>query len=198
MSRRTKIIIAAAFIILIGVLLLLWFRSRSSVSIPESVQGSISSPPSAPELTGIPPIPLSSANVSASSGEAASAPRAGIEAFTRSFVERYGSYSNQSNFENIENLYSFMTESMQDSAQAQVDQQRSKQKGTEQYAGVTTRVVSTRIVSEAASAAELTVKTQRTESGGGLKNSRVYYQDITVSLISEGGVWKVNKAIWGL
>lgn len=196
MPRRTKIIIAAVLIILVGVLAFLWWRSRRIVSIPEAVQGPNGATPSVPELSGTPPAPLSSANTSVTGGGSETAPRAGIEAFARSFAERYGSYSNQSDFENIENLYPFMTEKMQVSAQAFVSAQRAKQKGTETYAGITTRVLSTHSVSQTSLPAVLTIKTQRTESGGALRNTRVYYQDIELSLVSEGGVWKVDQATW--
>ena|SRR3989338_4692785 len=196
MSRRTKIIIAAVFVVLIGALLFLWFRSRAAVSIPEPVQEPNGGAPSVPELSGAPPTPLSSNNTSVVSGTNESAPRAGVEAFSRSFVERYGSYSNQSDFENIENLYPFMTEKMQGSAEAFVMQERATQKRTQEYTGVTTRVLSTRIVTQSDSRATLTLKTQRTESGAALPAPRVYYQDIELSLVSEGGVWKVDEAKW--
>ena len=192
MSRRTKIIILAVVIVaVLAFIVWLIFRRTSNVSPPTDA-----TPVSdAQAISGIPPAPLSSVAPSRAS-EGAQLPRAGIEAFARSFVERYGSYSNQSNFENIENLYPFMTARMQASAKAFVAGEQAKRNGVVLYTGVTTRALSTRISSQSAAGALVRIKAQRTESATGIKDPRVYYQDIEIVLKSQGGEWKVDEAEW--
>lgn len=195
MSRRAKIIISVILLVLVVILLFLWWRSRAAVPLPK-VADAPNNQAVAPSLSGAPPAPLSSVQSADSLVNPAPAPRAGMEALARSFAERYGSYSNQSNFENIENLYPFMTSKMQENAQAMVAQERAKSQGPEGYAGVTTRALSVIISEQSSQRAKLMVKTQRTESGSALPSSRVYYQDLGITLDNAGGVWQVGEAVW--
>ena len=68
------------------------------------------------------------------------AQRAEIERTTRLFVERFGSYSNYSGFENISSILSLMTPSMQNYANGLADTDDRGSSSSEYY-GVTTRLL---------------------------------------------------------
>jgi len=109
------------------------------------------------------------------------------------FAERFGSYSNQSNFENLLDLKMLMTERMQNWVDSLVVAGNSN---SGVYYGITTRTLNTEIKKVSEDAAEVSVSTQRQESVGAEVNSKVYYQDVLISFVKEGGLWKVDEARW--
>jgi hypothetical protein len=121
-----------------------------------------------------------------------------LKKIASSFTERFGSYSNHSDFSNILDLRIFMTESMKKWADKYVEELRGNNSADDIYFGVTTKSVSSEenFFDDYAGEAEILVKTQRKESTGTMKNSRVYYQNILISFIKEKGAWKVDSAYW--
>jgi len=125
----------------------------------------------------------------------------GVEAqllvMVRPFVERFGSYSNQSEYENLQELVSFMTPRMRAWAEGKI---RERQAGEipSIYRGVTTKALAHKVVSldERDGKAEFLVSTQRKESVGSQGNSKVFTQDVTIKLAKEDGVWLVDGAFW--
>lgn len=116
-----------------------------------------------------------------------------------SFTERFGSYSNQSNYTNFEDLYDFMTSDMRSWAQNMVAELRDKNTATaDLYYGLTTKSLSSKVTSfdEASGQAEVLVKTQRREATGTTSNARIYYQDMIIKMVNENGIWKVDGAFW--
>ena len=166
-----------------------WIWSKAS-RVPAAV--GTGSPAVIPSLPAVrPATPLGAVAAPAAKVEIA---QAGIEAFARSFVERYGSFSNQSKYENLEDLYPFMTARFQKEAEATVAVARAKPSGAlPEYSGVTTRVMSGKKNSVSGAGAELLIATQRQTSG---TNSGITYQDITLTLSKEQGQWKVDAAAW--
>ncbi|PIR92783.1 hypothetical protein COT99_04355 [Candidatus Falkowbacteria bacterium CG10_big_fil_rev_8_21_14_0_10_43_10] len=115
-----------------------------------------------------------------------------------SFIERYGSYSNQSGYTNIRDLEIFMSQPMQNWARDYVEQTKAKEAANEIYYGISTKavVVETQQFSESGSKAEFIVKTQREESIGVGANVRGFQQDAAVYLVKEKGMWKVDRVVW--
>jgi len=113
------------------------------------------------------------------------------------FVERFGSYSNQGNFENLSDLLPFMTDAMKTWAQKQITIQTQKSFQSV-YRGVTTKALSYTMAHYDATKgqAEMKVSTQRQEMIGSSENSRSYTQDITVKLVKSDGVWLVDGVYW--
>ncbi len=113
------------------------------------------------------------------------------------FVERFGSYSNQGNFENLTDLLPFMTETMQGWAHEQIKEQTQKAFQS-LYRGVTTKALSYTLSSYEAQkgVAEMKVSTQRKELIGTTSNARVYNQDVVIKLKKDDGVWLVDSAYW--
>lgn len=110
----------------------------------------------------------------------------------RAFAERFGSFSNQSNYENIKDLKVFMTQKMWSWAQNTIKQGQI----SNIYYGITTRALNSQIDSQTSSKATVRVSTQRQETVGSQINSRVIYKDILIVFEKEGGVWKVSGAYW--
>lgn len=113
------------------------------------------------------------------------------------FVERFGSFSNQSNYQNLEDLQPFMTPTMKTWAEEKIRDARSKAISA-LYRGVTTKVLSYIMTSfdDAHGTAEFKITVQRKELVGTETNFKVYNQDIVVQLSKVEGVWLVNSAQW--
>jgi hypothetical protein len=111
------------------------------------------------------------------------------------FAERYGSFSNQGNFENITDLYSVMSASFESSQKQYVADQMKKKSDSAAYFGVTTKALSVEIVSlDLQSSATVLVKTQREEETS--NSSVIKYQDLVLMFKLENGQWKVDSATW--
>lgn len=121
-----------------------------------------------------------------------------IKKIAEFFAERFGSYSNQSNYGNIVDLKLFMTEKMQVWADNYVDELKASNNGNAAYYGVTSIAIASKANSFNATSgtAEVLVTTQRQESSVGGENKDPYYQDVLISLTKEGGEWKVDSAFW--
>ncbi len=119
---------------------------------------------------------------------------ASVQTVAKTFVERYGSYSNESDFANLRDLYPLMTDAFKAETEAYIE-------GTtipETFYGITTRVITLKIddYDETAGTATVTISTQREEAVDSPQNVSVRYQDIELSLVMESGVWKVDSAQW--
>lgn len=120
-----------------------------------------------------------------------------VRNLTTSFVERFGSYSNHSQFSNLKDLQMFMTEDMRNWVEGYIEEQEQKEYSGKYY-GINTRVVSCDVqtFNKEAGEAEIMVSTQRTESKGQKSQENVFNQDIKVDLVKVNGEWKVDRAEW--
>jgi len=114
------------------------------------------------------------------------------------FAERFGSYSNQSDYGNIRDLKIFMSSTMQDWADSFIDQARAKKSESSIYYGITTKAIAQEVIKfdEDLGQAEVLVKTQRREAIGTTSNTTVFYQDIVIKFVRQKGIWKVDGAYW--
>lgn len=115
-----------------------------------------------------------------------------------SFAERFGSYSNQSDYGNIRDLKLFMSSNMKEWADEYIQEAIVKNANTDIYYGITTKAVSKTIqlFDENGNRAEVLVKTQRRESTGSTTNAVNFYQNIIISFVKEKSAWKVDSAYW--
>jgi len=113
------------------------------------------------------------------------------------FVERYGSYSSQSNFQNIEDAIYLASSKLAVSLQQTLDEKRKIVTGGEVYNGVATKVLADEVISGKFGEEKtvLLLKTQRITSTGS-DNSGTKYQDAEVTVIKENGMWKVDEMRW--
>ena len=112
----------------------------------------------------------------------------------RIFVERFGSYSNQGTYGNIDDVLVLVTPELKTSLEAL----RVSAAGelSETLYGVNTRIISVEKTASTDSTAELAIQTQREEEIGTPGNTRVRYQKITLSMQKEGDNWLVAKYAW--
>lgn len=115
-----------------------------------------------------------------------------------SFAERFGSYSNQSDYGNIRDLKLFMSSNMKEWADKYIQESIAKNTNSDIYYGITTKAVSktVQLFDEDGGRSEVLVKTQRRESTGSTANAVNFYQNIIVSFVKEKSVWKVDSAYW--
>lgn len=124
--------------------------------------------------------------------------QASVKAMTISFVERLGSYSNQSDYENIEELKPFMTNKMRTWADGFVVQQRAQEDANADYFGVDSKVLALdfKEFSEEDGRAEVEVNTQRIEYRGAQRARTIKYQKASITLLKQGDTWFVEEVIW--
>jgi hypothetical protein len=206
MSRRSKIIIAV-ILILILLLALLWYFLRPTVSVVADlpIETTVNGSETGGLIDGRTTVnvnrPRPVVNENAPDPVLQPPPpdeRSNLRRVAAAFAERFGSFSNQSDFENIIDLKAFMTDAMSAWADGYVADQRAAKKPSAVYYGLTTRSISTEVVSfdEAAGEASVRVKAQRREESGETGESRVYYQDIIIDFEEVADVWKVDSAVW--
>ena len=130
--------------------------------------------------------------------EEATAPdvRTNLKRIAAAFAERYGSYSNQGDYRNLEELRSLMTDRLARETTEFVTRSRAEGIQSPEYTGITTRALVTNVVlfNEDAGTADVTVNTQREEitSAG----ARIYYQKINLDFVQVGNLWKVDSIEW--
>ncbi len=178
----------ALFILLLLVLWLLWmlFNKKPVEVVPEPVVV-------VDEIPKAPSKPTAREQITKEQQEARTQ-SSSVQSLSKTFTERYGSYSSEADFANLEDVLSLMTADFAARTQTLINT------GTAQegYYGISTKVITITVdqMDEAAGTAQTTVTTQREESKGGPQNAVVRYQDIVLVFVKEGEVWKVASATW--
>lgn len=119
---------------------------------------------------------------------------AAVLRLARSVVARYGSFSNQNNFENITSLEPFMTSDFQ-SRSAQYISENQANEAPEDYYGISTEVISLELVSLEEKTATVEVLAQRIEEEAG-KDSNPFTQSAVVTFEQQNGDWLVDSISW--
>lgn len=117
---------------------------------------------------------------------------ADVVSLSKSFVTRYGSYSNEANFANLEDVLPLASASFDAQLQNTID----TGVPPEEYYGVSTSIVTVKVDEKSEATSQVTVTTQREEAVGSTQNTSVKYQDIVLTFVMEDGVWKVDSATW--
>ncbi|MFH1711679.1 MAG: hypothetical protein ABH846_00375 [Patescibacteria group bacterium] len=116
------------------------------------------------------------------------------ETVIRDFVVRFGSFSSESDYINIEDVMPMATASLQSRLDVLAEDARNDNNGL--YYGVSTKVISMTEVSNSGTIAVFTATTQRIESIDAPGNTSVRYQDIEVTLVKNGLGWLVDDFTW--
>ncbi len=195
MSRGQKILI-----VIVGILVILalfyWLFLRQSLT-PQSPTSKTNV-----NVVAIPPITLpNSATVSATVPEASEEEKlkSDISRLAAAFAERFGSYSNQGNFENLADLKPLMTEKMQAWTDNFIKQSQAAAGDSSVYFGVTTKALSVTAaeINETGGTARITVSTQRREASGNMaSNSEINYENLELVFNKVNGEWFVDEATW--
>ena len=112
----------------------------------------------------------------------------------RVFVERFGSFSNHSDYENVSSVMDIATSSLQDRLGLLVDG-ASADDGAVYYGG-STYVISIDQVEVTDVREVLEVMTQREESIDSPSNATVKYQTMALTLVKLGDEWFVDDFEW--
>ncbi|MBU0614329.1 hypothetical protein KJ766_03570 [Patescibacteria group bacterium] len=112
----------------------------------------------------------------------------------RSFVERFGSFSSESDYSNIEDVKQLSTANMQSRLSSVVIAAQNDQ--AQGYYGVSTRVMVIEIENQTDSSATLRITTQREESIDSPANTTIRYQDIILQMVWDGQKWLVDDFTW--
>lgn len=117
---------------------------------------------------------------------------ADVVSLSKSFVTRYGSYSNEANFANLEDVLVLASTSFAAQLQTMID----TGVAPEEYYGVSTSIVTVKVDEKDETTSQVTVTTQREEAVGSPQNISVGYQEIVLTFVMEDNVWKVDSATW--
>ncbi|MDD2807434.1 MAG: hypothetical protein PHW95_02865 [Patescibacteria group bacterium] len=193
MSRRNKIIIGVAVLILIVLLisfLAWWWYDRK-----QAANSLINTNSTAGQLPG--ELPTASSGLPTTTVVVKPDQEAIIKAVAMTFAERFGSYSNEINFSNLDDLQNIITVKMKTWVDNYKVSEVAKISGSNYY-GITTKALSVKINSmdDIAGRAEVVVQTQRGEAKGSSINPKIFYQAINLSMINDGSGWKIDSADW--
>lgn len=115
-----------------------------------------------------------------------------LTTLAKMFVERYGTWSNQSNFENFTDLYSYMTDGLKAETQSFVINQQTALSTNFTYYGLTTKVLSGDLINIVAdTSAEFSANVQQQETKDG--QTTVLFKGAALDFIKQGADWKVNQ-----
>ena len=188
MTRKTRLFIVGAMVIVILLIpVILFFLLRPRNVVQTESQQSIPTAqiqPSAPTTNKIQLDPEQNERNDS----------AGVTTIAKMFTERYGSYSNEANFENLRDVLPLMT----DAFATRTNDFIASAKSPDVFYGVSSRVVTVKVehMDDETGTATILVNTQREEAQGSTQQTAVSYQEIRLELVKEGGIWKVDSAIW--
>ena len=190
-ARRRAILIVALALLLIGIIIfaIIYFW-------PKPVAAPVIAQPAAPTTVGTTPTPAAVQNplkpivLAAPAGSTAAAQMAEL------FAERYGSYSNQGDFQNLKDLLPVMTASYR--AKTEVYLATAQPADVANYAGVTSLKISTQVrsYSDSAGTAVIAVTLQQQKSVGASVTPAISYRTLRMALKRAGKDWQVDSAVW--
>ena len=115
-----------------------------------------------------------------------------LQGLAYTFAERYGSFSNQTDFANLRDVLPLMSGALK----TQTENYIASASTAGEYYGITTRVLSIKVISDDGTSGVVEVSTQREESKSNPNDSQVKYQKLVLNYSKEAEVWKVVSAVW--
>ncbi|MFH0819057.1 MAG: hypothetical protein V1898_03625 [Patescibacteria group bacterium] len=114
----------------------------------------------------------------------------------KNFAERFGTYSNENNYDNIRNLKNISSTEMQAWLETLID--NNSKKPNEAFSAVTTKALTVDLLSfdVGSNIAEVMVSTSRSEEAEFSTEKKTYTQKIKIEIIQENNSWKINRAYW--
>jgi hypothetical protein len=196
MTRRNKLIIILAVVIFVFGIVLVALAPRF-----RQTQTNVNTNGSLPGVNGVP----SQATPDATAIGAPTPPpvftqepstQSVLLALAQVFAEKFGSFSNHANFQNLRDLEPLMTEDMK--AWSARYMAENPNKPNDQFYGVTTRALKAELVSinPEETEAQVVVTTQQAESRGTSGSPGISYAKLSISFKKIGTQWLVNSAVW--
>lgn len=180
MTRKTEVILAIVIIVALALLLFLLLRQPPAEEVKEVIEAT-------PVVDTVDVTPVDPVDIPPSSEVSATT-------VGRIFVERFGSYSTESGYTNIDDVLPLATASLQRELEDLATEARNEKVGD--YYGVSTRIITIKTETSNETEAVFRVTTQRQESFDTPGNTSVRYQDIRVALVKEGDSWLVRSYTW--
>lgn len=152
--------------------------------------------PKAPEVT-IDETPVVDSKPDVSPVETAEIPAqqtVSANTVARNFVERFGSFSSDTNYINIDDVMSLATDALQGRLQDLADEAR--ENTSESYYGISTKAIIFTVEVETDTTMTMRVTTQRQESIDSPANTSVRNQDIRLDMVFDGDTWLVDAFTW--
>lgn len=191
-AQRLLLIIGGSLILIVLAIFIVYPAFAPSAPVTETQTPAIVEPSTINPLPVNDTTPAESTPVAETPKEISDgAQRAEVERLSRLFVERFGSYSNFSNFENITSLEAFMTEDMLAYAKTLMKTPAEQTIGS--YNGITTSVISLNTTSFTAKSKAVVTFVVQQETQSSLDAPIVSeYRDGRVELVFSGGQWLVD------
>jgi hypothetical protein len=180
-KRRNLIVLAVVIILVLFLIWILWPSVKTNDVRP--IVGGQTEMTETVETSLIAPLVVR---------EDSTPTQAGAEAVARSFAERFASFSYESDFANVTDLYPLMTD-------AYKTRQESFIKSTaasDEYYGVSSKLISLDVVEMNDSRAIMDAHMQRTESKGSVVNVTKKYETLRLNLVFENETWLIDGANW--
>lgn len=114
-----------------------------------------------------------------------------VMALARNFTERYGSFSTDSSYQNLYDLFPVITARLR----RNFEQTIAATPLGSGFQGTQTKVIKIDITSLTGSRAAVTVTAQRVATDSALAN-KVTYEDIELAMVKQGDSWFVDQAQW--
>ena len=175
MSTRQKLFILLAVLVLLLALVIRLVTRPHAVSVIPSPKVNIPVVEAPSPVTPAPEKPIEVRNATR---------------FAMQFAERYGSFSNEANYQNLKDLRSVTTLRMQG---ALAEQMNTPIDHTAFY-GITSRSVSAKVALTNETTAVALISVSRTETKG--KTKRTFPQNLRLMLLKDHSLWKVDSAEW--
>ncbi len=119
-----------------------------------------------------------------------------VQQLAKSFTERYGSFSNQNDYENLLDLKIYMTNKMQKEVDEFIEANKAEEGEEQAYYGITTKVLTLNKLSLEDDKGEYNVSCQRKEAKGLEGGSRTYTESAKIEFKKVDGQWKVHSFTW--
>jgi hypothetical protein len=193
LSVGTKIIILViiGLVIIAGVILgFLYLRQEPEQEPPAPVEIDETQPPPREPIVTEPqrqPITLPELTEEEKSVEE-------LQNLARIFAERYGSFSNQGGFQNIDDVQTLVTAEMKDWLEQKKQESMEKYPINGEYFGITTSAPISKVESFTEDKAMIVITTQRKETKNGETTN--YNQDIKIEFTKQDGKWLISGAYW--
>lgn len=182
MENRQKAEIGVAILVILALFVLLYVLTRQA---------------SAPAPTTDDTVPIADDRPDVAEVDAEDIPAESVvsaRTVVANFVERFGSYSTDADYANVEDVMSLAT----DALRSRLDElaEEARKTVSESFYGVSTHALIFAIENETDAAMTWKVTTQREESIGSRANTSVRNQDIRVELVKDGDNWLVDDFAW--
>ncbi len=191
MSLRARIFIIISIVVLLilGISIFLIVRNKNKNTEPQTT---------APQTNGTPQSngnqtvigDQAPAGLPAKTATTLEAEKNGVSQLAKFFVERYGTYSSDNEFQNIKEVETFVTAALWSRISAPMNSKNT----TQGFVGMTTKVISVELSAWSDTAATVELKTTRIEEKDGVVSTR--YQNSTVEMVKQNGVWLADKLVW--